>query len=68
MDERHPPDHHRKTDKPCFIDNCKNQAYEHIPYLYGLGWDNYKDFHNGEYSNPMVACIKHFEEVWAGEN
>ena len=59
-------DHHRLTDKPCFIDNCETQAYEHIPYIHGLAWNNYKGFHNGEYSNPMVACLKHFEEVWAG--
>lgn len=66
MYKLHPPDHHRVTNKSCFIDTCKDQVYEHIPYLKGLNWGNYKEFHLGEYSNPMVACIKHFEEVWAG--
>ncbi len=67
MDERHPPDHHRKTDKPCFIRKCKNQSYEHIPYIPGLNWGNHKTFHNGEYNNKMVACIYHFERIWNGE-
>lgn len=65
--ERHPPSNHRVTTFSCFIDHCKDQAYEHIPYLKGLTWNNYKTYHNGAYANPMIACIKHFEEVWAGE-
>ncbi len=62
MDKRYDLDHHRKTDKLCFIDDCKNQSYEHIPYLQGLNWDNCEE--SGNY--PMVACAKHFSEVWAG--
>ncbi len=62
MQHRFDLDHHRKTDKSCFMDNCKNQSYEHIPYIHGVTFDNCKDF--GHY--PMIACIKHFKELWAG--
>ena len=63
------PEHHRKTNKHCFMKTfgCTRQAYEHIPYMTGVTFYNYKHFNFDNNGEPMVACFKHFNEVWAGE-
>lgn len=62
-EEKINPKYHRKTDKPCFQDNCSEQVYEHIPRIAGITFDNCRE--SGNY--PMLACFTHFHAVWAGE-
>ncbi len=51
--------HHRMTQELCYI--CKkNIAWEHIPYLEGVTFENY--------NNKQLVCFQCFHEIWAGEN
>ncbi len=64
MTEKYNPKYHRKTNKPCFMDNCKEQVFEHIPRIRGLTFNNC----NERGYSSMLSCFTHFHQVWAGEN